>query len=73
MIFYTILFMEYQLPGGVPAEGWMLLESPEKCSEVMKATDEMYAMLGGDKIFACRETDYVSGYTLRPRARNELD
>lgn len=73
MIFYTILFMEYQLSNGVLAEGWMLLESPEQCSDVLKATDKMYDMLDGDKMFACRETEHVSGYTLRPRARNELD
>ena len=69
MIFYTVLFMEYQLSNGVQAEGWMLLESPEQCSEVLKSTQDMYSLLSDDKMFACRETEYPSGYTIRPRAR----
>ena len=73
MIFYTILFMEYQLSNGKMAEGWMLLESPEQCREALMASDELYSLFGKEKMFACRETGYPSGYTIRPRARDELD
>lgn len=73
MTYFYVLVFTYYLQGE-EVNGGLFFENETQCEAALRASDNLYEhvrSLSRDSMVSCVETTIPSGYTIRPRSRED--